>query len=364
MKRLYLIVSFVLSLLAAQPALAAVQKFSDIGILPGAAGDPVVNTQKLRDWAGDDKSIIVDCSTEKYRFDTGGTPIELGFHRISILTEGPNCAQLQHVAGGGNFLSFNGGATHPGDLTARRIYFGERGREIMVRGAVGAGTTDLIFISRVFDSHFNVRTKDGDVHVRVNDYSSIGSERLGMVEGTLNVTSGQGQDNEPIAVGSRIIVTGTYMYSVRMRLHLETNGWIGQSGQVANPQYAGIFNLSARCYIESGSSMETNVAGGLWLTSSTDAFEVHATNNEANNPNNASGIYDWVIKGTRHNFFNIAGRAHVNADRVNFFGSTFLSLVVDPVVGTGVYGSNTYTSSKFFSGTPNATYDKPWNSSP
>lgn len=345
----------------ATPALATVLKFSDIGVYPGAAGDPVLNAQRFRAWAGDDKSIVVDCSIEKYRFDTGGVPIELGFHRISIMTEGPNCAQLQHVAGAGGFLSFNGGATHPSDLTARRVYFGEIGREIMVRGAIGAGTTDLIYISRLFDSHFNIRTKDGDVHVRVNDYSSIGSERLGMVQGTLNVSSGPGQDNEQSVVGSRIIVTGTYMYSVEMRLHLEGNGWVGMSGQVANPQYAAIFNLSNRCVIRAHSSMETNVAGGLWLTSGTDSFEVHATDNEANNPNNAADIYDWVIKGTRHNFFNIAGKAHVNADRVNFFGATFLQLVVVPQLSPGVYGSNTYTSSKFYSGVPNATYDKLWN---
>jgi hypothetical protein len=122
-----------------------------------------------------------------------------------------------------------------------------------------------------------------------------------------------------------------------------------------------IFDVSARCVIEAHSSMETNVAGGLWLTGSTDSFEVHATDNEANNPNNTSGIYDWVIKGARHNFFNIAGKVHVNADRVNFFSSTFLSLTVDPLISTGVYGSNTYTSNKFYSGTPNSTYDKVWN---
>lgn len=356
MKRLFLLVSFVLSLLAAQSALAAVQKFSDIGILPGAAGDPVVNTQKLRDWAGDDKSIVIDCSTEKYRFNTGGVPIELGFHRISILTEGPNCAQLQHVAGGGNFLSFNGGATHPGDLTARRIYFGERGREIMVRGAVGAGTTDLIFISRVFDSHFNVRTKDGDVHVRVNDYSSIGSERLGLVNGTLNITSGQGSDVTPIAVGSRIIFTGTYVYNSSARLHLETNGWVGQSGQVPNPQYAAIFDQSRRVTLSANSTSESNVAGGVWLTNTTDSFEISSTDSEANNANNAPGIYDWVIKGTRHNITTIAGHAHVDANRVNFIGCTFLSLTV-PASATGV---NTYTNSTWASGGPRAA-DLKWN---
>jgi hypothetical protein len=217
------------------------QKLSDIGVYAGAAGTPSLNASRIRAWAGVGKQILAECSTDHYDFDTGGTPLEFGYHRLAIIPEAPNCVTFRHTGGGGNFISFNGGATHPGDLTARRVYFGERGREIMVRGTTTSGTTDLIFISRVFDSHFNVRTKDADVHVRVNDYSSVGSERLGMVQGTLNVSSGPGLDNEQSTVGSRLIVTGKYMHSVKMRLHLEGNGWIGTSGQVASPQYAGYF---------------------------------------------------------------------------------------------------------------------------
>lgn len=335
-----------------------ITRFSDLQIVAGPGGDPVLNAQRWRAWAGDRKSVLIDCTDEPFDFNTGGTPIELGYHRLSVQIEGPSCAGIRHVGGAGGFLSFNGGATHAADLTARRVYFGQLGREIAVGGAVGAGTNsaDLIFISRIFDGHFNARTRDADVHVRVNDYSSIGSERLGCVNCTLNVTSGQGSDVTPIAVGSRIIFTGTYVFNATARLHLETNGWVGQSGQVANPQYAAIFDQSRRVTLSANSTSESNVAGGVWLTNTTDSFEISSTDSEANNANNTPGVYDWVIKGTRHNITTIAGHAYVDANRVNFIGCTFLGLTV-PASATGV---NTYTNSTWASGGPRAA-DLKWN---
>lgn len=346
-------VAFVLNFSA-----VGITRFSDLQIVAGPGGDPVLNAQRWRAWAGDRKSVLIDCTDEPFDFNTGGTPIELGYHRLSVQIEGPSCAGIRHVGGAGGFLSFNGGATHAADLTARRVYFGQLGREIAVSGAVGAGTNsaDLIFISRIFDGHFNARTRDADVHVRVNDYSSIGSERLGLVNGTLNITSGQGSDVTPIAVGSRIIVTGTYVYNATARLHLETNGWIGQSGKVPNPQYAAIFDQSRRVKLKANSTMESNLAGGIKLTSSTDSFNIETTDNEANNPDGRADAYDWFIRGARHNIVGIVGNAYVDADRVNFVGCTFLGLTVPPSA-TGV---NTYTDSTWTSGGPRST-DKVWN---
>ena len=54
-----------------------ITRFSDLQIVAGPGGDPVLNAQRWRAWAGDRKSVLIDCTDEPFDFNTGGTPIRV-----------------------------------------------------------------------------------------------------------------------------------------------------------------------------------------------------------------------------------------------------------------------------------------------
>ncbi len=328
--------------------LVAIQRFSDIGITAG--GDPLTNATALRAWAGEGKAIMIDASTAPYDFATGGVPINLAFPKLTIIAEAPNQATLRHVSGGGVFLNFDGHATYPNRDAVKRLYFGEPGNPIMVRGAVGAGTTDLVNIGKLFDCHFEMRLKDADVLCRVNGYGQP-SGPIGMVECTLNITSGPGQDDEPSVVGSRIILAATYCYSVGMRLHIEGNGWVGNT-PVPNSQYATIIDQSNRNHIRAGSSHESNRTGGFWITAACEDNQIDATDNEAN----GAGFYDWVIRAKRTKLTNIAGKVELNGYKNLFDCCTFVNMVDNNL---GQNYTNYFTACTWLAGGP-SSYGKVW----
>lgn len=189
-----------------------IQRFSDIGITAG--GSPVANAAALRSWAGENKAILIDDAGASYDFDTQGTPINLAFSKLAIIAESPR-AVLRHVAGAGRFLSFDGQSQYPGRDAVKRITFGEPGRPIMVRGAVGAGTTDLLYGNKMGDCHFDVHLRDADVLFRVDGAGQPVGSQIGAVECTFNVTSSPDWDDEAFVVGSRYGFLATNCYNNR-----------------------------------------------------------------------------------------------------------------------------------------------------
>lgn len=302
------------------PALAITTKFSDIGIYPGSAGNPLTNANNLKGWLGAGKYIQIDDSDLPYNFNTNGIPINLAYPQLNIHAEGR--AILKHIAGAGNFLNIDGHLTYPSRDAVKRFYFGQPGNPIMVRGAVGAGTLDLISISKLADCHMFVRLKDADVLCRVWG-SSQPSNPIGMVECSLDITTSPGWDDEQSVVGSRIGASLTYCYNNQMRLNIEGNGWVGNT-PVPNSQYATQIMSSNRNKIKAGSSHESNRTGGYLEASDCVANDVETTDNEVN----GAGLYDWVIRGTSGSYRNLAGKAQIDGDRNQFVSCDFANAVV------------------------------------
>lgn len=301
-----------------------IQRFSDIGITAG--GSPVANAAALRSWAGENKAILIDDAGASYDFDTQGTPINLAFSKLAIIAESPR-AVLRHVAGAGRFLSFDGQSQYPGRDAVKRITFGEPGRPIMVRGAVG--TTDLLYGNKMGDCHFDVRLRDADVLFRVDGAGQPVGSQIGAVECTFNVTSSPDWDDEAFVVGSRYGFLATNCYNNQGRLNIEGSGLLHGS-VVPGAGYAIYFDESNRNDIAAGASAESNGAGGTWFTTTCEGNTTRTTDNEANGGNPTSGTYfDWVFRGARNVAYNIAGRCEVNGTNNVFTGCAMPNSIVN-----------------------------------
>ncbi len=301
--------------------------FSSLGIVAG--GNPTTNTTRWMNALANIKSraapvttFVIDNSIKPYDFDNT-TPFNIALQNLAIIAEGHQ-ATLRHT-GSGQFIVANGWSNFGiGRDAVKRVLLGTEDQPIQLKGNPRGGTTDVFYINRMADSKFHIRPRDGVTQVRADNVGQTNTF-IAMVTCLLDVTVSPDWDEEPF---HQPAVSGAMLnscFGCDLRLNIEGIGWFGGS-RVNGAQYATTLDNSNRNWFRGRASMESNGAGGVWITSTCQDNTVEPCDNEVNGGGvvaTGSGYCDWVIRGTRTRLCSIAGLAQIDGAQTIAEGCTF-----------------------------------------
>lgn len=262
---------------------------ADFNIFPGQNAS--TNTTNLLNAIAAMQSDGITLMAEeggKTYYDFDGN-FNLDFSRAAILAAGPR-VKFRH-RGTGRFFSFNGAQFGNNGVTQCEV---GGAFQITLAGNPEGGTTDCLYASRLVDGKIRLRGRDADVVFRL-DAGGV-EDKVGAVLSRFDITIASGWDGEPYSIRPRHGIAAYGAYNCRWRINPEGCGVAGGYG------YGAYFDECGRNYITG--TTESNLSGGLYLTSTCRNMTVDSMDNEWNGTSP-----DMSVHGSENNFRSVIAGA-------------------------------------------------------